>query len=55
MGYFFQDTRAKKNFSMYASADTLQNWCTFLVKVPAIGRKRGGQSLIAYPERGERR
>ena len=40
------------------SAGTLQNLCTFLVRVPALGAvlggERGEQSLIAYPDRGER-
>ena len=40
------------------SAGTLQKLCTFLVRVPALGvalyGERGEQSLIGYPERGER-
>ena len=38
---------------------TLQNLCTFLVRMPALGAALGGerseQSLIGYPERRERR
>ena len=41
------------------SASALQNVWTFLVRVPALGaalgREHCEQSLIGYPERGERR